>query len=359
MGVGDALRDFARFLEDCDGGTVNGVEFTDRLGPEGELEADVELTMGIDATLERSTATVDDAGRLVITFESTTPVVPPVGDDLELDVTDVRLDADGEITVDLSTAVRPNDERERDTEITVEPVASVNTLRGSRDDSLDDGYVSGGSTVEKTRRVGSVSSGPLSTGPEAEESNNDEVTSRRDVPPFEDRELLAEVYESCETFSEMADAIGMDVTGETVRRYMIDHGIHEPNSYNTTDLDGDESAADDDSSNETEEDSEDAEDDISPDDPEFTGDEEPSVVLPDGIGLPEGITVDAIIETVKRSNTIYEVEKNLDVDHETSLEMLREFDLLDLVVGRLATEGERDIEREEIIDRLRQNSANR
>jgi hypothetical protein len=37
--------------------------------------------------------------------------------------------------------------------------------------------------------------------------------------------------------------------------------------------------------------------------------------------------------------------------------MLRELNLLDLVVGRLATEAERDITREDVVTRLREASA--
>ena len=326
MGVGDALRDFARFLEDCDGGTVSGVEFTDRLRPDGELDAEIELTLGIDSAIDRSTASVDDDGHLVIAFESAEPVVPATGGDLEVNVTDVRLDADGAISVDLSTAVRSRETR--DTELSVEPVESVDVPSGSSADTDFDG-----STEEPDAR---------------------RFDRKRDVPPFEDRELLEEVYESCDTFSEMADAIGMDVTGETVRRYMIDHGIHQPNTYNTNAGRHNDEPGDDEGDVSTEND-----DSIEDSDGLTDDDVEAPVVLPDGMGLPDGITVETIVETVKRSNTIYEVEKNLDVDHETSLEMLREFDLLDLVVGRLATEGERDIEREEIVERLRRNSATR
>jgi hypothetical protein len=80
------------------------------------------------------------------------------------------------------------------------------------------------------------------------------------------------------------------------------------------------------------------------------------VVLADGIGLPDDVTVETLIETVKRSNTIYEVKQNVGIERQDALEMLRELNLLDLVVGRLATEAERDISREEIVDRLREAS---
>ncbi|ERH05006.1 MAG: hypothetical protein J07HR59_00040, partial [Halorubrum sp. J07HR59] len=84
---------------------------------------------------------------------------------------------------------------------------------------------------------------------------------------------------------------------------------------------------------------------------------EQSVILADGIGLPDSVTIDALIETVRTSNTIYEVKQEIDVGRDDALELLRELNLLDLVVGRLATEGERDLSRDQIVDRLREASA--
>jgi hypothetical protein len=110
---------------------------------------------------------------------------------------------------------------------------------------------------------------------------------------------------------------------------MIDYDIHEPNSYDTAD------------------DTEEATD----------ATEEEPVVLSDGVGLPEDITVEELIETVKGSNTIYEVKHDMGVDRQDALETLRELNLLDLVVGRLATEAERDISREDVVERLREASA--
>jgi hypothetical protein len=62
---------------------------------------------------------------------------------------------------------------------------------------------------------------------------------------------------------------------------------------------------------------------------------------------------------VKRSNTIYDVERHVGVDREEAVRLLRELGMLDLVVGRLATEAQRDISREVVVDRLREASATR
>jgi hypothetical protein len=51
-----------------------------------------------------------------------------------------------------------------------------------------------------------------------------------DSPAYRDPALLEAVYEDYDTFAEMTDALDVDVTPQTVRRYMIKYGIHEPAS---------------------------------------------------------------------------------------------------------------------------------
>jgi hypothetical protein len=118
---------------------------------------------------------------------------------------------------------------------------------------------------------------------------------------------------------------------------MVDYDIHQPNSYDTG---SDEADAVEEA-----------------DDPDPEADGQSPVVIADGMGLPDDVTVDTLIETVKRSNTIYEVEQDVGIEREDALEMLKELNLLDLVVGRLATEAKRNISREEVVDRLREASA--
>lgn len=329
MGASSALRTLANFLEECERevGTVDSVGFTESICANGSVSAEIELTVPMTPSDETATAvslcqtTVNSNGTLHIAFESTASIVPTTGHDVHVEPTDAVFDSDGTITVTLSASV-PTESTETDTQSnTLEVTSTDQTQRHERQQEA----------TARSTATEETGDGDDTTQPSRS------VQRDRDVPPFDDRELLAEVYDSCDTFAEMTDAIGMDVTAETVRRYMIDHGIHQPNSYQTT------ASADDQEPSPTGE----------------TDDQQTPVVLPDGIGLPEDVTVDAIIETVKRSNTIYEVTQDLGVDRDASLEMLRELDLLDLVVGRLATEGERDIQRDDIIDRLRANSAAR
>jgi hypothetical protein len=51
------------------------------------------------------------------------------------------------------------------------------------------------------------------------------------------------------------------------------------------------------------------------------------------------------------------VTQDVDMDRHEALEMLQDLNLLDLVVGRLSTETDRHITREDVVSRLREVSA--
>lgn len=55
-------------------------------------------------------------------------------------------------------------------------------------------------------------------------------TSSENPPVYKDPERLKTVYEKKTTFEEMTEALGADVTPETIRRYMIKYNIHDPAS---------------------------------------------------------------------------------------------------------------------------------
>lgn len=321
MGIGNSLRKLGRFLDECEGdGRVSSVEFAETADSvsDGILAAEVELTLSTrssDEAVEISLrhTSIDADGRLRLGFETPRPVVPTTGHDVELDFGSATVHPDGTVEVTLS--------------------AYVPTDASPAEDASQD------PRPEKR---------PAGTARAADGASDSTVTWRdRDVPPFEDREFLAEVYESCETFAEMSEALGMDVTAETVRRYMIDHDIHEPRSYDITEDDDEDAGSTDEDAGATDGDAgaTDGDDDL-----------QTSVVLADGIGLPEDVTIDAIVETVRESKTIYEVKDDIGIEREDALEMLQELDLLEFVVGRLATEAEREVSREVVVERLRENA---
>ncbi|WP_418282383.1 hypothetical protein [Halorubrum sp. DTA98] len=352
MSVGSDLQRMGGFLERFERGvgTVKGVEFVDRLDTETGPTVDVEIGISPsadrrDTALSPIDASIGDDGRFRIALETNDAVVPPAADDIDVEPTGTHVGADGTVTVTVRVSIRDGaspstaeDRRARPTAPADGDGESVDSAgsgtAGDVDSARDDGA---GSDDEDGDR--GVDAGEIG-------ASNDEIAGReRSVPPFRDPDLLAEVYESCDTFAEMSEAIEMDVTGETVRRYMIDYGIHEPNSYGTPSSDDDrrESAPTDSG-------------DDPGDDPGDGSDADPCppIAVTDGIGLREDVTVDALVETISRSNTVYEVQQGLELGREETRELLRELDLIDLVVGRIATEHERDIGRETILERLRQ-----
>ncbi|MFB6155447.1 MAG: hypothetical protein ABEJ22_06095 [Haloferacaceae archaeon] len=321
MVVCNALRELADVLDEYDDGRVTRVESSGSSDGEMVLRAEIELPVATDpgdgdgTSFALTDAEVGSDGTLALSIASTAPVTSRP-DAVTVEPGSVTLTGDGPATVTLTTSVPvgrdPAEANESDRDIA----------------SLDDD-------------VG-VDDAPAGNGDVARETGGTAASSRdSDVPPFRDPDLLAEVYESCDTFAEMTDELGMDVTAETVRRYMVDHGIHQPNSYETSDRSDDRG--------------DDRADAPAADPGE---DVQSQVALPDGIGLPDDVTVDSFIETIKRSNTIYEVKREIGIEQKDALDMLKRLNLIDLVVGRLATEGEREIQREDIVERLREASEN-
>ena len=254
-----ALRELAAFLEDCEAAADADASVGAVHTAEGRLTADLELRLPHEALSASGGETAGDGLRLDVAA----PGVLPERERVRVDVRHVSMAADG---------------------VTVSLVASL----------------------------------PADGDDPGEDAGAPEHGRDRDRPPFEDPELLAEVYEANDTFAEMVDALGMDVTPETVRRYMIDHGIHQPDSY------GDEGG-----------------------DP---------VVLADGIGLPEGVTAEGVADAVAAAKTPGGVGRRLGIDRETAVETLRELGLLELVLGRVATESERSVGRGAVLERLRERS---
>lgn len=306
MGIGNNLQELGGFLDDCErqGDAIRSVDVT---GTSGGGETALRATLDVRTAVDLSKACAEGLcdprvgpdGTVRFALASSVNLVPTLDHDVAIEPTDATLEGD-ELRLTVTA-----------------------TVPGDLGDVKDQSGSSPGETA---------SSDALAVTPEPRDQDDYEIEGVRDsdVPPFKDPDLLEEVYETHDTFAEMADTLDMDVTAETVRRYMIDYDIHEPNTYQTGSDTVDAGT-----------------DDVQP------------VVLSDGVGLPEDVTVDAFIETVQRSNTLYEVKQDIDVDRTDALEMLQELNLLDLVMGRLATETERNITREDVVDRLREVEAER
>jgi hypothetical protein len=326
MLVSEALRELGEFLDECESsGHVTSVKLAGDIGPNPEdpLTAEVEIELPIGRSeqgvtgLSLGEATMNTTGETRFVLESSTPVAPVGDHEVDVSVVDATIDADGSVNATLSASL-----------------------------AVD--------------REGSTTGGVSSTTGASDEPA--ETAHARTVPPFRDPELLEEVYSSCETFEEMTDEIGMDVTAETVRRYMIDHGIHQPDSYDTADDpetgDADNGTRDTDADGDTARNDEPPGGGVGNNGQETTPDEsDEQVVLTDGTGLPDDVTGEMLIDTVKRSNTVLEVKRDLGIERQEALDMLQRLDMVDLVIGRLDAETERDVNREDVIERLQAASA--
>jgi hypothetical protein len=198
------------------------------------------------------------------------------------------------------------------------------------------------------------------------EEPTDEPAAVRDesVPPYEDTEYLQRLYDSCETFAEMSRKIEMEVTSETVRRYMIETDIHTPNSHNTVIKGQADHPSETAEAPETEMDM-DMDTDINTDmhtemetprpTPSESMETTPSEQLvTDGIGLPEDLRIEDIMDAVVDSVTVYEVQRHLGLERRRTQELLEQLNLLDLVVHRIADNPDREVSVEEVATRIRQ-----
>lgn len=132
-------------------------------------------------------------------------------------------------------------------------------------------------------------------------------------PLHQDRDRLTRLYHECRTFGEMVDAIDEDVSAETIRRYMIEHEIHTPGKSTRSQIESHP---------------------IHP-------------ILADGMGPPQDIQWEELIEVVAESSTVYDVQRRLDLGRDRTTTMLQQLGLMDLVLGRLddaASQTEREAE---------------
>ena len=205
------------------------------------------------------------------------------------------------------------------------------------------------------------------------------------VPPYDDIPYLRRLYETCGTFAEMSDRIEMDVSAETVRRYMIEAGVHSPASYETDDesregSDGGTAGASKSSANDGDPsgtpvaeaiDSGRSAGTVEPssavvsasgggDEPAAGGDAESEESLTDeqlvadGIGLPEELTLREVVDAVVDARTVHEVQRDIGVSYERTRQLLTQLNVLDLVVGRVGADPNRDSTVEAVTERIRQ-----
>lgn len=202
-----------------------------------------------------------------------------------------------------------------------------------------------------------------------------------DVPAYKDPDALAAVYERYDTFPEMTAALDTDVTSETVRRYMVQHDIHDPHAgpvrANGLNRSSDKTRGQDDADAEhanqrtttagdatvsTEPDqhsnghgpTEASDDDSSPIGDRLVADiltdadgpEQDNALVADGLGIPSDITVAELAEVINDSNSIYAATERLGTSQSSTRRMLRELDLIQFVTHQLAADQIRVSHRE-------------
>ncbi|WP_459191063.1 hypothetical protein [Halosimplex sp. J119] len=211
------------------------------------------------------------------------------------------------------------------------------------------------------------------------------------APSYKDPEALKAVYERYDSFPEMTEALGVDVTPETVRRHMVKYDIHDPHDSSpasptqrdqrddradeyspksgTTADDGasgttgsttdtpDASHPEEATARSTTDDSDDELSDLRVAELLAQGetDSEEKLVT-DGLGLSGDLTVGRLSDVINRSKTVHEVQQQLEMNQSSARRLLREFDLLDLVSHRLASD-QITVSNAEIVRRIESGSS--
>jgi hypothetical protein len=156
----------------------------------------------------------------------------------------------------------------------------------------------------------------------------------------------------------MSERIEMDVSAETVRRYMIEADVHAPTSYETGGAASGAGGADGSETPTTEDGATTEAESTDGADRGGAGEYEPSTSLPDeqlvadGIGLPESLTLHDVVDAVVDARTVHEVQRDVGLDYDRTRQLLTQLNVLDLVVGRVA--ADRTVTVDVVADRIRQ-----
>ncbi|KZX46396.1 hypothetical protein [Haloarcula sp. K1] len=339
---------------------------------------------GADEGLSPETANLTDSGDLEVTFSPSATELPSTAGtslsigDASATVTDDGLLLTVELTIDAMGAPDEAASVDCGPEPAVDSDSATGTVARSADavesniDALDGSDISDSESVSEGgdgSRESPQSDGAATAAPESDRENNSEYgpfAAVRDdsVPPYEDTDYLQALYDECDNFREIAEQIQMDVSSETVRRYMIEADIHVPNTYNTSSDEEEEAAESGQSDNGASQGEVDAGGgQVSVAEPvsaESVGSESSVGELPDeqlvtdGIGLPADVQLQDVADAVVDSDTVYEVQRRLSLDRGQTRDLLAELNLLDLVLCRLADEPDHAVSYGTVASRIRQ-----
>lgn len=305
--------------------------------------------------------TADGHGEtLHATFDLAVPLgsADSEGDRPSFDLEDATLSADGVLSVSLSVSA-----------LTALPstIGSAASVTGTEVDIVDGSAVLG---LELAIEPTGAPEGhaetesppePNTTGGTDTVGSDAVFADARDesVPAYDDTEYLRTLYEECDNFGEMSRRIEMDVSSETVRRYMIEAGVHQADSYDTARIEGETTEGDsagtdgpDGTGSPPDTDPHSRRDGRSPDragDGPAVGEE----IATDGIGLPDGVLIEDVADAVVQSGTVHQVQRHLDLERTPTRELLEELNLLDLVLRPIA-DSDRAVSYDQVATRLRQ-----
>lgn len=176
-------------------------------------EARVRLAIPLDrvTSLDRARINADDAAF--------------VGDDLQFELT---IEIDGVDQTDLG-APRAVSEALTETEGPPDSTTEVadGTETGAHSTTQPGDGESRNDDTEGTETPPTVEA-ESDSGTEPDTQNTSDTDTHGELPEYQDPERLAAVYDEDATFEEMRRKLDVDVTAQTVRKYMIKHGIHEP-----------------------------------------------------------------------------------------------------------------------------------
>lgn len=396
MGVSGSFRKLSQVIEryESDGGEIQHVEaqIPDRESEQG-LNATLDVPISLcstessgTATSPKSAALTDDGGLQIELAPSVLPDLDEyVPEEISTVEEGVRVVEGGTVVMTVTLTFGPETERQRSDEPT--PCTASSDAPATSDVTEND-EAFGGSTAQADERdatptvAGADDSdgldGQTGTLTEDTESPTDQTDGENeldgvrntDIPLYKDEECLQYLYDSFRTFEEMAQCIETSVSSETVRRYMIEADIHEPSTYDTV---GETVAADESSA--TEDGAEDETDEqtgvgeqaegaqpspgMGSVQQRRTDESDPNESLSDiqlvadGIGLPDGLTIEDLVDAIESSMTVFDVQRELGLSKERTEELLKRLNLIDLVMCRLSQYSDQQVTQDEIVDRIR------
>ncbi|MDS0300730.1 hypothetical protein NDI76_18435 [Halogeometricum sp. S1BR25-6] len=405
MSLGTCFDLLSRIVEryESDGGSVRAVETTttdDNRAVRATITVSVAVPgseSGRKPTLVAESASVNDEGDVEVSFSASnlTDVAEHTEMSVDAEVREASSTDDGELVLTVGVVIEPltgASEATAADDADIDTDADADETRVTSEESSDGAEETVESGVEafdddETEEDRTEAAGCTGDDPTPSPSVAEELAAIRDesVLPCEDVEYLERLYERCETFTEMTRLIEMDVTSETVRRYMIEAGVHSPTSYDTTPrtresesgkprlrksdtderdapkpdagpsavhgADADSPEADPDERRESEGDSS----------PETTPEPSPDAVgaeklVTDGIGLPNRVQIPDVVDAVTVSVTLYGFARRLDLEQEDARELLRQLNLLDFVPRRLPAGRKQEISHEDVAEQIRRST---